>query len=137
MRILGIVLVGLVLVSGCGDEAQKRKDALLGEVMAVHDEVMPKMGDLRKTAKTLQAKADSLEGLTEGDFEAQIIELRNAAEAIEAANEGMMTWMRQFEAPDNEAPVEEVIAYLTEQKEKIDQVKKQMLESLEQGQELR
>lgn len=109
----------------------------MAEVMAAHDEVMPKMGELRKTAKDLQAKADSLSTLTDQDFAAEISTLRQTAERIEDANEGMMEWMRQFEMPDNEAPIAEVLVYLKDQKEKIDKVKDEMLKSLEEGKALR
>jgi hypothetical protein len=124
-------------VAACSNEQKEQKDALMAEVMAAHDEVMPKMGELRKTAKDLQAKADSLSTLTDQDFATEISTLRHTAERIEDANEGMMEWMRQFEMPDNEAPIAEVLVYLKDQKEKIDRVKDEMLKSLEEGKALR
>ena len=122
--------------AACSNEQKEQKDALMAEVMAAHDEVMPKMGELRKTAKALQARADSLGALTGQDFAAEISTLRQTAERIEDANEGMMEWMRQFEMPDNEAPIAEVLVYLKDQKEKIDKVKDDMLKSLEEGKAL-
>ena len=108
----------------------------MSQVMAAHDEVMPKMGDLRRLSKTLNEKADSLAAQDSASFAGQIEELRSTAEKIEAANESMMEWMRQFEVPDNEAPVQEVLVYLKEQKAKIDKVKEDMLRSMEEGQKL-
>lgn len=126
----------LVVVAACSDEQQKQKDELMKQVMAAHDEVMPKMGDLRKTAKALQAQADSLSALTDQDYTPRVVELRQAAQKIEEANEGMMAWMRQFEVPDNEAPIAEVVTYLKDQKAKVDKVRDEMLRSLEEGQAL-
>ena len=109
----------------------------MDQVMAAHDEVMPKMGDLRRLSKELGEKADSLAALSDSTYNDRIQQLRTTAEKIEAANESMMEWMRQFEMPDNEAPVAEVLVYLREQKEKIDKVREDMLKSLEEGEALR
>lgn len=136
MKKITILLFILVLVAACSDEQQKHKNELMKQVMAAHDEVMPKMGDLRKTAKALQARADSLSTLTDQDYTPRVAELRQAAQKIEQANEGMMGWMRQFEVPDNEAPVAEVITYLKDQKAKVNKVRDEMLRSLEEGQAL-
>ncbi|WP_339789747.1 hypothetical protein [uncultured Imperialibacter sp.] len=137
MKKVILLLFMVATATACSNEQKEQKDALMAEVMAAHDEVMPKMGELRKTAKDLQAKADSLSTLTDQDFAAEISTLRQTAERIEDANEGMMEWMRQFEMPDNEAPIAEVLVYLKDQKEKIDKVKDEMLKSLEEGKALR
>lgn len=127
-----------VFILACSDkEAKKEKDMLMEQVMAAHDEVMPKMGELRRLSKDLKAKADSLTALNDPALAGEIQQLTFAAEKIESANESMMVWMRQFEQPDNEAPLSEVIAYLKDQKEKIDKVKEAMLKSLEEGKSLR
>jgi hypothetical protein len=137
MKKVVFLLFMVATATACSNEQKEQKDALMAEVMAAHDEVMPKMGELRKTAKDLHAKADSLGALTDQDFSAEISTLRQAAKKIEDANEGMMEWMRPFEMPDNEAPIAEVLVYLKEQKEKVDQVKDDMLKSLEEGKALR
>jgi len=137
MKKVVFLLFMVATATACSNEQKEQKDALMAEVMAAHDEVMPKMGELRKTAKNLQAKADSLSTLTDQDFAAEISTLRQTAKRIEDANEGMMEWMRQFEMPDNEAPIAEVLVYLKDQKEKVDKVKDEMLKSLEEGKALR
>ncbi|MEQ8417220.1 MAG: hypothetical protein RIB71_22240 [Imperialibacter sp.] len=137
MKKVVFLLFLVATATSCSNEQKEQKDALMAEVMAAHDEVMPKMGELRKTAKALQAKADSLGALTDQDFSAEINTLRQTAKRIEDANEVMMEWMRQFEMPDNEAPIAEVLVYLKDQKEKIDKVKDEMLKSLEEGNALR
>ncbi|MEQ9102937.1 MAG: hypothetical protein RIF36_02860 [Imperialibacter sp.] len=133
---VAFLLLLVATATACSNEQREQKDALMAEVMSAHDEVMPKMGELRKTAKALQAKADSLGALTGQDFSTEINTLRQTAQKIEHANDGMMEWMRQFEMPDNEAPVAEVLVYLKNQKEKIDKVRDDMLKSLEEGQAL-
>ncbi|WOK06957.1 hypothetical protein RT717_28235 [Imperialibacter roseus] len=136
MKKVVFLLFMVATATACSNEQKEQKDALMAEVMAAHDEVMPKMGELRQVAKTLQAKADSLSTLTEQDFSTEISTLRQTAKSIEDANEGMMEWMRQFEMPDNEAPIAEVLVYLKDQKEKVDTVRDKMLKSLEEGKAL-
>lgn len=137
MKKLYVVFFFALAISACSDKEKEEKDSLMDQVMAAHDEVMPKMGDLRRMSKELSEKADSLSGLGDSTYSDQIQQLRNTADKIEAANESMMEWMRQFEMPDNEAPVREVLVYLREQKEKIDKVREDMLKSLEEGEALR
>ena len=130
-----IAILYVLIVSACGDGGKAEREALRDEVFAIHDEVMPKMGDLRKVRKSLESLADSLASDPLGAAQAQ--EFRAIAKEIADANESMMAWMRQFE-PDimeDGTPHGEVMAYLKEQKEAIDKVKKDMLESLSKGQE--
>ena len=101
------------------------------EVLAVHDEVMPKMGDLRRARKDLMLQADSL---IESDPERAAL-LNAAADALGNANESMMQWMRAYE-PEFEGTEEEIREYLLGQKESIQKVKEDMLGSLAAGQEI-
>lgn len=128
------LILSLAIVS-CGDGGKAEREALRDEVIAIHDEVMPKMGDLRKVRKSLEAMADTL--ATDSLNLADVEEMRVLAKEIEDANESMMAWMRQFEPGimEDGTPHGEVMAYLKEQKEAIDKVKKDMLESLSKGQE--
>ena len=103
-------------------------DSLKSEVLSIHDEVMPKMGDLRRARKTLMLWADSL--VTIDSTKANM--LSTMAEDIANANESMMVWMRAYE-PDFEGTDEEVRAYLEAQKESIQKVKDDMESSLANG----
>ncbi len=124
-----------ISITSCGDGGKAEREALRDEVIAIHDEVMPKMGDLRKVRKSLEAMADTL--ATDSMMLADAEKIRALAKEIEDANESMMAWMRQFEPGimEDGTPHGEVMAYLKEQKEAIDKVKQDMLESLSKGQE--
>lgn len=102
------------------------------QVMAMHDEVMPKMGELRSTSKALRAAAEVKEG-QEDMLAAE--NFNRAADAIDAANEGMMIWMRQFEM-DYKGSDAEIRSYLNDQLAKVAEVKKNMLTTLEGGKTL-
>ena len=120
---LVILIIGFALVS-CGNKDQVGE--LKAEVMAIHDEVMPEMGNLRKVRKQLISLSE-----TKDSKEAE--ELIQLADDIEIANERMMEWMRNFE-PSFEGTIEEKTDYLTAQKKSIAEVKEKMLSALEAGQ---
>lgn len=125
------VMVLLVLIASCSTPQKKlekqAEPTLKDQVMDVHDEVMPRMGELRKTQKELLALMDS--SVADSAGAARLGEL---AKNIELANESMMAWMRNFD-PELEGTPEEVEQYLQSQLKSIEQVKKEMLTSLEEG----
>ena len=130
MKYLSIIALVAVVFS-CSSPQKKTEEAqeptLKEKVMMVHDEVMPKMGELRKTQKELLVLVDS--SAADSVVAAKYQEL---AREIEVANESMMNWMRNFE-PDFAGTPEEVEEYLQGELEKIEKVKSDMLKSLEEG----
>lgn len=132
MKYLTIVLMAVMAVA-CSPKKQQSEEQppadLKTQVMAVHDEVMPKMGELRATQKELLAMADS-----SAADSLMAIKYRELATQIELANESMMDWMRKFN-PNFEGSEEEVKAYLEEQLQGIQQVSEDMNNSLQAGQE--
>lgn len=131
----------LVLLMACGsqneesssDESQGNDLEVLGqEVMTVHDEAMAKMGEIRQLTNKLEARADSLQQAGEAEA-AQALEPLIAE--LEAADQGMKTWMRNYD-PSAAAPTAQgAKAYLDEQMEKIRQVNQDMVSSIEQAQQ--
>lgn len=128
-------LFGLLIFTACGDGGQAEREALHKEVMALHDEVMPMMGGLRKTRKSIEALADSL--VPDSVNAGRVDELRAIAKEISESNESMMAWMRQFEPEimEDGTAHEEVMKYLNEQKKAISEVNNSMIESLKKGQD--
>lgn len=133
MKNLLFILTILLFVS-CGTSKKEGNENVISiqdlkaEVMAVHDEVMPKMGDIRRLRKDLMLQADSLM-----EMDSVLATNLNAmADELDAANEGMMQWMRDYE-PEFEGTEEEIRAYLEEQKNAVQKVKEAMLGALEKG----
>lgn len=106
------------------DEVQLRKD----EVIAIHDEVMPKMGELKSYEKALTDKAVMLE--ENGASASEITAFKEAAEACDAAYEGMFVWMRQFNANLTSMEEHEALAYLEDQVGKVKEVNQDIKEAL-------
>ena len=127
-RIIQLSLI-LTLAIACSPSKKSEISALKEQVMQVHDEVMPKMGELMKTEKRLKSKADSL--ITAADSVSAQACL-DAASKINEANESMMNWMRNFQV-DFQGSEAEILGYLEEQKKGIEKVKEDMLSSLEEG----
>ena len=102
--------------------ACEEKSKLEEEVIAIHDEVMPKMGDMHLARKALRKVLEKTED------EVVKKEILSMIKDLENADEGMMTWMHEWKVPKNEP---EKTTYLNKEKEKITKVKVDMLTSLE------
>lgn len=106
-------------------------DTLVNEVLNIHDEVMPKMGEVMSLRKKV---LDKVEGSTNPD------ELRDIALRLEDAQKGMMLWMNDWSknsAPfvKNETTQEEKMDYLNAEKERVTKVKDDINNSIAEAKE--
>lgn len=129
MRIFLTMTLAILMAACSSNKQSEEKPDLKQEVMDMHDEVMPKMGELRTTQKQLLALADS--SAQDSLVAARYTELANQ---ISLANESMMDWMRNFD-PNYEGTEEEAKAYLEGKLKEIKKVSDEMNESLEAGHE--
>ena len=102
--------------------------------MAVHDEVMPKMGTLAKYTAELKAKVDTTE--MGQQYEAAMKDLQNA-------NKSMMDWMMGFgdrfdseEILNGKALSAQKREWLNEEQEKVEALREQINTSLEKAETL-
>lgn len=123
-----LLFISLALVFACEPSKKGEINLVKKEALDIHDEVMPKMGELRRTRKDLMLQADTL--MEVDSSRAQM--LLEASDEIATANESMMDWMRNFE-PEYEGTEEEILDYFTKQKVLIEEVREAMNESLEKG----
>jgi len=100
-----------------------QSNPLYDEVMKVHDEIMPEMKTLHKNKKFLKSwKEDhSLSQTEQAKIDSLII-------LIDAADEGMMSWMHNFSVPEDSLLIEK---YLLEEKAKVDKVSSDMKRAIE------
>jgi len=105
--------------------------ALYEQVMAIHDEVMPKMEDIYKIKSQLQEQIANTPDM--------VVERREKIEKmikeLDSANNLMMDWMHQFDPLPDSVDEEESRAYLENQMEKIKAVKDGMFSALEMAKE--
>jgi hypothetical protein len=141
-NILFLVLVAYsVLLTSCGqksnehehghhkDSEQSANQGLYDEVMKVHDEVMPKMDDIYKLKEQLKKQLEATPALVDE----KKTELQHTILELDSASEGMMVWMRNFNPIPDSLGEEKARQYLEEQKVKVNKVKEDMLQAIEEA----
>ncbi|MGB5170043.1 MAG: hypothetical protein WBN69_01290 [Eudoraea sp.] len=130
-----LFILFLTFISACKDSPQKSDTpSQMKEVMAIHDEVMPKMGDISKLVATLKSKVDTTENGKA--YEKAMIDLQNA-------HKEMMDWMRGFgdrfnsdEILNDAALSPEKLKWLEEEEQKIKKVKEDINSSIKNAEKL-
>lgn len=124
-----------IFLQSCGNKQVEENKVLREKVIAVHDEVMPKMGQLKSFEKAALQKAEELESSETPEVD-KINELKNLASELNQAYEGMFVWMRQYNNEDGEQTPEEVKVYLEEQMIQVTQVNETIKAALEKAEQL-
>ncbi len=86
-KILLLLTTCMLITFSCKEEKKVKEPTLMKEVMATHDEVMPKMGTIGKLVGQLKPMADSL-----GTASTEAKAMRD----LQEANKAMMDWMQDF-----------------------------------------
>lgn len=144
--LLFLIMLSFVLACGNNGQEQTEQQQAWDAVMAVHDEVMPKMADVNRLTTQLRAKAaalDSNQTTTKDVYYNAVQSLErkevyfSAIQSLERADEGMMTWMAAVRAPEvlrgERKSHAEIMQYLKEEQNKVNQVRDSILTSLERG----
>lgn len=131
MKLSGILLFAVLLgiTFSCGPSPKELNDKLRTEVIAVHDEVMPKMGQLKSLQKQALQKADQLAAQDSTQTQ-QIEALKALALELDLAYEGMFVWMRQYDREDGDATPEEIKSYLDGQMASVTKVNEDIKSAL-------
>ncbi len=87
MKYLKILLVFLLLATSCQEKKEEKETTQMEMVIAIHDEVMPKMSTISKLVSELKPIVDSTG--TENEYAESMKELQEA-------HKSMMDWMRGF-----------------------------------------
>ena len=115
--LLGIALFGAISCNNPSEEKNKY-DSLYNQVIAVHDEVMPKMGELSGLSQQLKQRLDSTQ--------TSAVIYEKGIEDLENSYDFMMEWMRDFsnEFVKDQTPFEELST--EERKAKIDALEEEV-----------
>jgi hypothetical protein len=101
--------------------------ALLKEVMDIHDEVMPKMGYMASLQqKFREMAANSKDKALKDQYLSMSVKL-------EKADEAMMVWMEEFPENIEQYSTEEARTILTKEKEKVVKMKAQILTAIQES----
>jgi hypothetical protein len=132
--LLFLVVSTFMFFSSCGSSEESEVERMKREVIAVHDEVMPLMGELRSFQRSLEEKADELE--SQGVDSTFVADYRTAASACSAAYDGMFVWMRQFDMRMEEMNEDQSLAYLEDQAIKVAKVNEDIKVALSKAESL-
>ncbi len=133
LSILYTSLLAFFLCTSCNQLSKEEQefDALMQQVIDVHDEVMPKMGEMSTLIKDLESKIDTT---------AQGQSYAKAQQGVKDAYDYMMTWMSDFSTkfPHNEEnskisaeKLASQMKLLKEEKVNVDRLKEQINSSIE------
>lgn len=127
-----LILLFSMLVLACANPLIEANKEMRAQIIGVHDEVMPKIGELMSLEKKALAQADSLfaqDSTASTDIEA----MRSLAGQLNQAHEGMFVWMRQYSLEEEGKTPEELKTYLDEQLVKVNQVNVDIKAAMEQA----
>lgn len=128
------LLIPTMMIFSCSQE-KGNIDQVEKDVFAIHDEVMPKMGQIMDLRNALSQKIVSIDSLlkikNEDSLQQQKDQALTLSNALQQADEGMMNWMHAYNGDSLKAlSGEEALKALNAEKTKISQVRDQMLESI-------
>jgi hypothetical protein len=127
-----LILLLSFLVLSCANPLIEANKEMRAQIIGVHDEVMPKIGQLMSLEKKALAQADSL--LAQDSTATDEIEgMRSLAGQLNQAHEGMFVWMRQYSLEEEGKTPEEIKTYLDEQLVKVNQVNGNIKAAMEQA----
>lgn len=127
MKIFRFCLIfSLILIfQACEPNQKELNDLRRSEVIAVHDEVMPKMGQLKSLEKKALLRAEEYATMDSVDS-VKVQEMKVLAVELDQAYEAMFVWMRQYETEDGERSPLEVKTYLEAQMVSVSEVNQLM-----------
>ena len=108
-------------------------DSLYGQVMEMHDLVMPKMGKVRGAQKRAQALLDSIGSLptrSAATLTPYKKELETLVSELNYADYAMDQWMMEFNLDSGKNNIEIRLAYLRAELDKVSKVKDAVVNSL-------
>jgi hypothetical protein len=134
MKLFASALTLLIsfLILSCANPLIEENKKMRAQIIGVHDEVMPKMGELMSLQKKALAQADSLYA-QDSTATAQIESMRTLAGQLDKAYEGMFVWMRQYSLEEEGKTPEEIKTYLDDQLLKVNQVNTDIKAALDQA----
>ncbi|MDF7821136.1 hypothetical protein P1X15_26160 [Runella sp. MFBS21] len=128
------LLIPTMMIFSCSQE-KGNIDQVEKDVFAIHDEVMPKMGQIMDLRNALSQKIVSIDSLlkikNDDSLQQQKDQALTLSNALQQADEGMMNWMHAYNGDSLKAlSGDEALKALNAEKTKISQVRDQMLESI-------
>ena len=129
-------LIGFIMIACSMENENNRvsdlvsfRDSLTAEIMAVHDDVMPKHIELQQLKDQVDKEIESFK-----EDSVKLDQIKKLSNLLDSAYLSMKNWMYDYEPMADTMTREEILNYYSSEREKIDAVKLLMLESLEKAQ---
>ena len=133
-----IMIAGLVLMLGaCSDPKQEKVTELRKRAIEVHDEVMPRMGEIMEVSGQLKKYRETvvIDSL-DSTGSARLVFTERIGD-LETAHEAMMAWMADYDPTyEVDHPIDSAIVYYEAQIGLIEEVKRVMEKSIDDGKQL-
>jgi hypothetical protein len=100
---------------GCKDAAKESESKLNQDIMVVHDDIMPKMGEINRLKRQLGTYKDMV---SEDDAEMKD-SLINTILMLAKMEDNMNDWMGNYKYPNPDISHDEMIKYLTGQRDSV------------------
>ena len=126
LRLISALAIVAISVTACTNPKEKEKKELEEKVMAVHDEVMPKMGSIQSLQETLKQMIETAAQDTVMVDSAFIAAAKAQHTELEEAHNAMMDWMAGYTPPSNEQSVDDAVSYLREQEQSVSAMAEKM-----------
>jgi hypothetical protein len=125
-------LFALMLALGaCTDPKMEKVVELQKAAIEVHDEVMPRMGEIHDLEMKIKKLRKNYESDTAASAQVINDQLRDQLQSLDIANESMMDWMADYVVDyEKSAPADSAIVYYQQQMEEIKDVKLKMEKSI-------
>lgn len=136
VRPIYCVLIAVAGFFACNTQ-KKENEKLKSEIISIHDEVMPLMGELKTYQNEFLSTANELIIADSMSHAAKIAELKKTAVELDEAYQGMFVWMRQFEVENEGMTEKEVENYLKDQKIKAEKVNADIKNALKKAERLK
>lgn len=133
---LALLIFSLSFYS-CSNLEATAEEAAFETMMDVHDEIMPRMGEVNKLSRELKG----LEAANDTTNRELMGEIDGAIRALDNAHNDMMAWMNmnggnKLEQLRKEKKHDETMAYILDEEEKIIKVKEDIETSIQQAQNI-
>jgi hypothetical protein len=113
-----IVCALFAFIIGCKDENKESESKINQDIMAVHDDVMPKMGEVNRLKRQLSQYKDAV---PEDNAEMKD-SLINAILLLSKMEDNMNDWMGNYKYPNPDITHEQMIKYLAGQRDTVKQL---------------
>ncbi|MBV2226692.1 MAG: transposase [Sphingobacterium mizutaii] len=125
-----------IAFASCQNKQVENKDQKLSEqAIAIHDEIMPQISQFDKTTIKIDSIISNLATIkaTKADLDTTKtrVDLTNLKDSIENATDHMMTWMKDYDAMnEDEAYQQKEVDKISAMKNQFDRVSEQIKTSL-------